>query len=137
MLQQAGYGEAVGIAKGEVPVMFEPKMCSVPLPPTQPMVGSDAACEERLFIVFKECRGDPPPQHILNDVFGRFGGLIEIYLLKGKKCGYAKYASKESSQACMKTLNHQTLCDSFLKVMVAEESYSEKVKRQKLDTDDY
>ena len=133
MLQQAGYGEAVNIAKGEVPAAFDTSMFSGHLPPVQPLAHKDANCEERLFVVFKECRGDPPPQHILNDVFGRFGNLIEIYTLKGKRCGYAKYASKDSAIRAMNTLNHQTLCGAFLKVMVAEQSYSEKVKRQRVD----
>ena len=89
---------------------------------------------QRLFVVFKECRTDSPPQNILNDVFGRFGNLIEVYCLKGKRCGYAKYANKESARQAMEALNHQTLCGTFLKVMIAEQSYSEKVKRAKLDT---
>ena len=133
MLQNAGYGDTVGVAKGEVPAMFEPSMCSVPLPPAQPLV-RDMEVEERLFVVFKECRTDSPPQNILNDVFGRFGNLIEVYCLKGKRCGYAKYANKESARQAMEALNHQTLCGTFLKVMIAEQSYSEKVKRAKLDT---
>ena len=123
----------VAVAKGEVPAMFEPSMCSVPLPPAQPLV-RDMEVEERLFVVFKECRTDSPPQNILNDVFGRFGNLIEVYCLKGKRCGYAKYANKESARQAMEALNHQTLCGTFLKVMIAEQSYSEKVKRAKLDT---
>jgi len=53
--------------------------------------------------------------------------------LNGKKCGYARYAEKASAQKAMETLNHQTLCGAFLKVMVAEQSYSEKVKRARLD----
>ena len=133
MLKQAGYGEAVNYAKGEVPVAFEPSMFSGSLPPVQPMADSGAECAERLFVVFKECRTDVPPQNILNDVFGRFGNLIEVFCLNGKKCGYARYAEKASAQKAMETLNHQTLCGAFLKVMVAEQSYSEKVKRARLD----
>ena len=133
MLQKSGYGDTVSVARGETPVMFEPSMCSVSLPPVQPLV-RDAECVERLFVVFKECRTDSPPQNILNDVFGRFGNLIEVYCLKGKRCGYAKYANKESARAAMEALNHETLCGTFLKVMIAEQSYSEKVKRARLDS---
>lgn len=132
MLQKSGYGDTVSVARGETPVMFEPSMCSVSLPPVQPLV-RDSECVERLFVVFKECRTDSPPQNILNDVFGRFGNLIEVYCLKGKRCGYAKYADKESAKQAMEALNHQTLCGTFLKVMIAEQSYSEKVKRARLD----
>ena len=136
MLQQAGYGDMSGVGRGEVPAVFDPSHCSAHLPPTQPMAAKDAECEERLFVVFKETRDDPPPQHILHDVFGRFGDLIEVYILKGKRCGYAKYASRDSAQRAMECLNHQTLYGAFLKVMVAEESYSDKVKRQRLEPGD-
>ena len=132
MLQKSGYGDTVSVARGETPVMFEPSMCSVSLPPAQPLV-RDSECVERLFVVFKECRTDSPPQNILNDVFGRFGNLIEVYCLKGKRCGYAKYANKDSAKQAMEALNHQTLCGTFLKVMIAEQSYSEKVKRARMD----
>ena len=33
----------------------------------------------------------------MKDVFSRFGGLIDIYILNGKNFGYAKYASQESA----------------------------------------
>ena len=49
----------------------------------------------RLFIV---CHPAPPPPYALKDVFGRFGNLIDIYILNGKTCGYAKYACKESAE---------------------------------------
>ena len=48
----------------------------------------------RLFIV---CHPTPPPIYALKDVFGRFGNLIDIYMLSGKTFGYAKFASKESA----------------------------------------
>lgn len=48
----------------------------------------------RLFIV---CHPSPPPIYALKDVFGRFGNLIDIYMLNGKTFGYAKYASKDSA----------------------------------------
>jgi len=132
MLQQAGYGDYSNV-QGDAPMVFEPSMFSGNLPPSQPKADPSAECAKRLFIVFKECRGDPPSQPILNEVFGRFGNLIEIYTLKGKRCGYARYSSSQSADSAMRSLNHQTLCGAFLKVMEAEESYSEKIKRQKLD----
>lgn len=48
----------------------------------------------RLFIV---CHPSPPPIYALKDVFGRFGNLIDIYMLNGKTFGYAKYSSKDSA----------------------------------------
>ena len=87
-------------------------------------------------MVFKDCRGDVPGQHILNDVFSRFGNMINVYMLKGKKCGYVKYATKESAQLAIETLNEKTLCGSFLKVMVAEDSYAEKNKRARMESEE-
>ena len=56
-------------------------------------------------------------------------------MLKGKGWRHAKYCNKESAKQAMEALNHQTLCGTFLKVMIAEQSYSEKAKRAKLDND--
>jgi len=48
----------------------------------------------RLFVV---CHPSPPPLDALKDIFGRFGNLIDIFMLNGKNFGYAKYASKLSA----------------------------------------
>ena len=140
MLNQAGYGDVVSSVPGASAsnaVVFNPEtMFSGELPPPQPILRGNPTSAERLFVVFKDCRGDVPAQHILNDVFSRFGNLINVYMLKGKKCGYVKYASKESAQQAIETLNEQTLCGSFLKVMIAEDSYAEKNKRARVDSEE-
>jgi len=137
MLQASGYAPPSGM--GGVPGMggppsntFDSSMFSGELPPSQPMAPSGTECKERLFFVCKDSRDNPPP-HILTDVFGRFGNLIEAYLMKGKKCGYAKYATKESAQMAIEGLNEQTLMGSYLKVLVAEESSSDRAKRPRMD----
>jgi len=131
MLQASGYAPSVGMSPG-VPSAFDPSMFSGELPAPQPLASSGTQCEERLFFVCKNSR-DNPPAHILTDVFGRFGNLIEAYLMKGKKCGYAKYASKESAQRAIQGLNEQTLMGSYLKVLVAEESSADRAKRPRMD----
>ena len=55
----------------------------------------DRTCFFRLFIV---CHPGPPPTYALKDVFSRFGGLIDVYMLNGKTYGYAKYLTKESAE---------------------------------------
>ena len=55
----------------------------------------------RLFIV---CQPSPPPIYILKDIFGRFGHLIDVYMLGGRSCGYAKYADKESADRALMVL---------------------------------
>ncbi len=43
------------------------------------------------------CYPTPPAIYALKDVFARFGGLIDVYILHNKSYGYAKYASKASA----------------------------------------
>ena len=65
--------------------------------------------EERLFVV---CTPTPPPLYALKDVFGRFGSLIDIYVINGKTFGYAKYASKEAADSVVAALHGQEICGS-------------------------
>lgn len=67
---------------------------SVKLPPAQPMASIDAEVAKRCFIV---CGPPVPPIYAMKDAFCRFGNLIDVYMLPGKNCGYAKYASVDSA----------------------------------------
>lgn len=67
---------------------------SLKLPPVQPMASIDADVEKRCFIV---CGPPIPPIYAMKDAFCRFGHLIDVYMLPGKNCGYAKYASVDSA----------------------------------------
>ena len=92
---------------------YDPSYCSVKLPGPQPLAPMDSVVAERLFIV---CTPSPPPLYALKDVFGRFGGLIDIYLLNGKTCGYAKYAVKDGAERAVQALHGQEVCGARLKV---------------------
>lgn len=96
---------------------YDPAYCSVKLPPPQPLAAMDSHVAERLFIV---CTPIPPQLYALKDVFGRFGNLIDVYMLNGKTCGYAKYAAKASADRAVEALHGQELCGSRLKVMPAD-----------------
>ena len=96
---------------------YDPSYCSVKLPAPHPLAPIDSPVAERLFIV---CTPIPPPLYALKDVFGRFGNLIDIYVLNHKTCGYAKYAAIESAEAAVKSLHGQDVCGSRLKVMLAD-----------------
>ncbi len=129
LLQAAGYAAPTTAAPQLAPATtaapptaasgetYDPSYCSVKLPPPQPLAAMDSAVAERLFIV---CTPVPPQPYALKDVFGRFGSLIDIYMLNGKTCGYAKYAVKESADAAVAALHGQEICGSRLKVMRAE-----------------
>lgn len=119
LIQAAGYNNAAAAAgpANSVPETYDPAYCSVKLPPPQPLAPTDSPVAERLFIV---CTPYHPVIYILKDVFGRFGQLIDIYLLAGKTCGYAKYASKESAEKAVAALHGQEVCGNRLKVMLAD-----------------
>ena len=120
-----GFGGGGGVSEADAQAV-----CSAKLPSRQPIVPISAGTEERLFFVFKDAREAPPPG-IVTDVFCRFGNLIDAYCLRGKKCGYARYASKESAAEALAVLNAVTLVGSRLKVVEADEEKSG--KRPRLD----
>ena len=108
---------AVAQSPNDMGIIYDPSYCSVKLPAPHPLAPIDSPVAERLFIV---CTPIPPPLYALKDVFGRFGNLIDIYVLNNKTCGYAKYAAIESAEAAVKSLHGQDVCGSRLKVMLAD-----------------
>ena len=140
LLQAAGYSNVNAPGGGPTSMStapggdtYDPSYCSVKLPSPQPLAPMDSAIAERLFIV---CTPVPPQLYALKDVFGRFGNLIDIYMLNGKTCGYVKYAAKESAEKAIEALHGQELCGSRLKVMLADpherkDSHGESAQRKR------
>ncbi|KAG8224754.1 hypothetical protein J437_LFUL005323 [Ladona fulva] len=130
-----GAGDAHGSQQKMLGETYDPAYCSAKLPPPQPLAPIDSEVALRLFIV---CQPTPPPMYALKDVFGRFGNLIDVYILSWKSCGYAKYASKESAENAIATLHGQEICGSRMKVMPAEpnEKADSSRKRIKVSKDD-
>ncbi|XP_043289033.1 RNA-binding protein 45 isoform X2 [Venturia canescens] len=108
---------------------------TVKLPPVQPMASIDADVEKRCFIV---CGPPVPPIYAMKDAFCRFGNLIDVYMLPGKNCGYAKYANAESANKAIELLHGQEIYGSRLKVLEAEERNvgDDRRKRFKMDEDE-
>ncbi|XP_061397758.1 RNA-binding protein 45-like [Musca vetustissima] len=92
-------------------------ICNVPLPPVEPMASADAQCAQRLFIVL----ASNIPISILKNVFSCWRGLMDVYLLPNKNCGYVKYANKNSAINAMQTLHGAEICGTRIKVLEAEE----------------
>ena len=92
------------------------------------MTDSDS-CAERLFIV---CHPSPPPDNVLKDIFSRFGGLIDVFMLKNKNFGYAKYSSIESAEKAIQVLHGAEVLGKKLKVLQAEppKSSSESARKR-------
>lgn len=127
-------------AAGLNPDLLQPKLgrsdpineegyCSVPLPEAKPLLHIDTKTEARCFVI---CFPQTLSPGVLKDIFCRFGSLIDVYMLHNKNCGYAKYASKESAEAAIKTLHGAEVLGTRLKVFEAEERPD---KRQRLDAD--
>ncbi|KAL7732022.1 hypothetical protein ACLKA6_015785 [Drosophila palustris] len=92
-------------------------ICNVPLPPTQPLASPDAQVAQRLFIVLSANL----PHSILKNIFSCWKGLIDVYLLPNKNCGYVKYSERDSAQKAIGVLNGAEICGTKIKVMEAEE----------------
>lgn len=81
-----------------------------------------------------------PDRPAIKDVFGRFGRILDLFLLASKNVGYITYARKESVKEAIavgvqfllanllkfvmienfQALHYQELCGTFMKVMEAE-----------------
>uniref|UniRef100_A0A8D8UNP7 RNA-binding protein 45 n=1 Tax=Cacopsylla melanoneura TaxID=428564 RepID=A0A8D8UNP7_9HEMI len=137
LLRSAGLStEGIDLATGDsgvAPLGGDDSFCSVKLPSVKPLAPSNAEVAKRLFVV---CQPGLPPLYSLKDVFGRFGGLIELYILPGKNCGYASYADGAAAEQAIHTLHGAELYGSRLKVMEADPPKTERRdnrKRQRLD----
>lgn len=138
VLKTSGFGDlagGIGGASGRKMLGDDVKdvqeVCSATLPPKQEQLPMNTKSVQRLFWVLKDARDSPNPE-VMKDVFCRFGDLIEVYCLKGKKCGYARYASEEAAGRAIKCLDGEDLLGSRFRVEIAEEQGSD-AKRPRRD----
>ncbi|XP_038645234.1 RNA-binding protein 45 isoform X1 [Scyliorhinus canicula] len=99
---------------------------SIPAP--QNFAASDSTVRERLFVVFNPT---VLPLDVLEDLFCRFGNLIEAYLVPGRNIGYVKFAERHSASNAMETLHGKVVNGIKLKVMLADPPREESHKRQR------
>lgn len=93
-------------------------ICGVKLPMAKPMASKGSKVAQRCFLVLKPM---PPPQHVLHNLFCRFGDLIEVSMFPNKTFGFAKYASSRAAQEAMTTLHGSTIYGIKFKVIEADE----------------
>ncbi|XP_044070266.1 RNA-binding protein 45 isoform X3 [Siniperca chuatsi] len=98
----------------------------VNLPPLKKLAPTDSKAKERLFVVFSP---SPLPLDVLEDVFCRFGSLIEVHLVPGRKVGYMKYADKQCADEAMAVLHGRVVNGVKMKVMLADPPREESHKR--------
>ena len=97
------------------------------LPAPSPLADPNSEVASRLFIV---CQPAPPPEAALKDVFSRFGSLIDVWMMKERNFGYAKFASKESADAAIEGLHGHEVLGMKLKVMHADPPKSEASRKR-------
>ncbi|KAM6916669.1 RNA-binding protein 45 [Xenentodon cancila] len=98
----------------------------VNLPSLKKLAPPDSKSRERLFVVFSP---SPLPPDVLEDVFCRFGSLIEVHLVPGRKVGYIKYADKQCADEAMAVLHGRVVNGVKMKVMLADPPREESHKR--------
>lgn len=86
--------------------------------------------KENLFLVFNP---HPLPLDVLENIFCRFGNLIEVYLVSGRNLGYVRYADKKSANDAITTLHRKILNGVRIKVMLADSQKKGSKKRQRTD----
>ena len=101
---------------------------TAPLPAQKPLADPKSEVAERLFIV---CTPTSPGDKALKDVFCRFGDLIDVYMLKNKNFGYAKFASKSSAKNAMDSLHGEEVMGVKMKVLPADPPRSQDPARKR------
>lgn len=114
-----------------VPPINPPKsriQTEVPLPPLKKLAPSESVARERLFVIFNP---SPLPVDVLEDVFCRFGSLIDVYLVPGRNVGYIKFAERRSATDAIAMLHGKVVNGVRMKVLLADPPKEESHKRQR------
>ena len=99
-----------------------------PLPNRQRRHSFSSEFDGRVFFI---CSPQPPAEHILRDIFGRFGMLADVWIVRGKNYGYAKFTSRSSAEAAITALHGMEVYGVKLKVMLADPPPEESTSRNK------
>lgn len=125
--QIQSYGSKPLLTVGPYAVDSTTVYTSAALPAPSPLANPTSEVVSRLFIV---CQPAPPPENALKDVFSRFGNLIDVWMMKDRNFGYAKFASKESADAAIEGMHGHEVLGMKLKVMHADPPKSEASRKR-------
>ncbi|TRY88850.1 hypothetical protein DNTS_016934 [Danionella cerebrum] len=100
----------------------------VTLPSLKKLLPPDTVAKERLFVIFNP---SPLPIDVLEDVFCRFGSLIDVYLVPSRNVGYVKFAERKHAHDAITMLHGRVINGVKLKVMLADPPREESHKRQR------
>ncbi|XP_055624848.1 RNA-binding protein 45-like [Toxorhynchites rutilus septentrionalis] len=96
------------------------------LGPIKPILNSQTPCAKKAFFI---CMPEAVSVKLLQDAFCRFGDLINVYLIPGKRHGYAAFASEVAADRAIQQLHGIQLGDCRLKVLECMEQNETKRKR--------
>jgi len=99
-----------------------------PLPNRQRRHSFSSEFDARVFFI---CSPQPPAEHVLREIFGRFGMLTDVWIVRGKNYGYSKFTSRASAEAAITALHGMEVFGVKLKVMLADPPPEESSSRNK------
>lgn len=100
------------------------------LGPPKPILNAQTTqCAKKAFFI---CMPEAVSVKLLQDAFCRFGDLINVYLIPGKRHGYAAFASEVAADRAIQQLHGIQLGDCRLKVLECMEQ-NETKKRRPMD----
>uniref|UniRef100_A0A240PJX5 RRM domain-containing protein n=1 Tax=Anopheles atroparvus TaxID=41427 RepID=A0A240PJX5_ANOAO len=97
--------------------------------PPKPLVSEQVPCVKKAFFI---CMPEAISVKLLTDAFCRFGDLMRVYIVPGKRHGYAEFASDVAANRAIQQLHGVHLGDCRLKVLECAE-YSGENKRNKME----
>ncbi|KAI7809044.1 putative RNA-binding protein 45 [Triplophysa rosa] len=121
MKTSMGFASAPALPKSRV-------QTDVALPPPRKLAPHESVAKERLFVIFNP---SPLPVDVLEDVFCRFGSLMDVYLVPGRNLGYVKYADRRHAMDAIAALHGKVVNGVKMKVLLADPPKEESHKRQR------
>uniref|UniRef100_A0A6E8W6J7 RRM domain-containing protein n=1 Tax=Anopheles coluzzii TaxID=1518534 RepID=A0A6E8W6J7_ANOCL len=97
--------------------------------PPKPLVPDAVQFVKKAFFI---CMPEAVSLKLLTDAFCRFGDLIKVYLVPGKRHGYAEFASDVAAKRAIQQLHGMQLGDCRLKVLECAE-YTGDQKRNRME----
>ncbi|XP_049289778.1 RNA-binding protein 45-like isoform X1 [Anopheles funestus] len=97
--------------------------------PPKPLVSELIPCVRKAFFI---CIPEPVSVKLLTDAFCRFGDLIKVYFVPGKRHGYAEFASLIAANRAIQQLHGIQLGECQLKVLECAE-YTGESKRNRTE----
>ncbi|XP_062515771.1 RNA-binding protein 45-like [Corticium candelabrum] len=83
----------------------------------------------RLFFI---CSPYPLAVEALREVFSQFGSLIDVWLVRGRNYGYAKFSRSSAAEKAMTALHDMEVCGVKMKVTIAEPNPEEETSRKRM-----